>query len=378
MKSLRISNTLNMTKQFLVGLTLFFLPLMLFDMGFSGLEIGIFMSTFTVVALFSSFPIGVINDRLNVKYVVAAGMLLESLLFAGLAYAADFWTLLILFVAGSLGGCMIDTSIRGFTFKSVDVTTRGRKLGTYHSLFTGGFGASIVLGGLLLYSMDFVSVLLITSLAFVFMAAVSAGLLSEARKVRFPLGDYRKVILSRYTLLFFIPLFIFGMHWGAEHTSYSLFLRETFGLGLAESGLYMGIPIVILSFAAFYAGTLVDRKVSHRKFFFGGFLISGVGHILMTFPVLPLSFIFRVIHEVGDGLAGVGYYVSFSKLFKKERVSGESGFGYSVIATGATIGSLIFGPMGYEYGFQWPLIVSGMLSIASVLLLFALRKRMDF
>ncbi len=374
---LRIPNGLNFFKQMLISFTFFFLPLLLFDLGFDGLQIGILMSIFNIVTLFSSFPIGIINDKLSIRYVIIVGMLLESVFFAGLYAFENFWVIIPFFIAGGLGGNMIDTSIRSLTFKALGPGKRGRKLGIYQVASTGGFGIGIVLGGFMLAGLQFSGVMLITSAAFLVMALMSY-LVTESKIERFPISEYKSIILRRKTAIFLLPLFLFGIHWGAEHTSYSLFLREVLGLGFVGIGIYMGIPVIVLAIVSLIIGYRIDRTGNNRTPFFAGLLISGIGHVMMAYPVVPISFMFRVLHEIGDAMAAVGYNVSFSKVFKVERVAGETSIAYTVMIMGAVLGSMVFGPVGYAYGFALPLIASGLISLISLAILFSVRKSLDF
>ena len=377
MSSLRIPNSISFSKQFLIGLTFFSLPLLLFDFGFDGLSIGILMSVFSMVSLFSSFPIGAINDRLSIKYVIIIGMLLESVFFAGLYAFRNFWVMLLFFLAGGLGGNMVDTSVRSLTFKALGHERRGKKLGFYQVATTGGFGTGIILGGLLLFSFRFSGVLLISSAACLALALAS-WLIADVERIKFPISEYREIILRKGTALFLLPLFIFGIHWGAEHTSYSLFLRQTLGLDYFWSGIYMGIPILFLVAASVLTGMRIDRKGGHRQALFSGIVLSGLGHIMMVLQPAAVSFIFRLIHEIGDGVAAVSYNLSFSKIFKVERIAGETSAAVTVMVIGNVLGALAFGPLGYAYGFGWPLVISGVLSLVSFAALFLVRKRVDF
>lgn len=375
--SLAVTQSLNVSKQFMISVTFFFLPLMLFDMGLSGLEIGILMSFVTITTFFSTFPIGVINDKLSTKYVILIGMFLEAAFFLGLATASGFPALLLLFVTGSLGGSMIDMSIRSIVFKRAGESARGRKLGFYQFLTSAGSGAGTLIGGMLLYMIDFKGALIFSSIAFAVMGAASF-LITDTKRGKLPLREYSRSILRKSTVLLFLPLFIFGLHWGAEDTSYALFLRQSLGLNLVSSGIYMGLPIVILGAISLIAGRKIDNSGSARKTFILGFLVSGAGHILMTVNNVPLSFSFRVMHEIGDGLAMVSYLVIFAKTFGKESIAGESGAATAVMMFGAAMGAVIFGQVGYAYGFAWPLIISGVMTIASVALIVIAGKRISF
>ncbi len=375
MVSLKVPNGLNFTRNFILSFTLFFLPILLFDLGFDGMQIGILISSMTFTVLLSTFPIGILNDKLSIRYIVVIGMFLESVFFFGLYAFDSFWLIACAFIAGALGGNMIETSIRGLTFKLAEKGMHGKRLGTFQFVMSTGFGLGIVVGGALLYALNFGGVLLISAAAYLILGVVSLFVVEPGKAV-FPVSDYKKEILKRSTILFLLPMFIFGTHWGAENTSYSLFLREGLGLNLAWSGFYMGIPIIMLAVASLYGGKIIDSRGKSMTALVAGLLISGAGHILMTVPIVPLSFMFRIIHEIGDGFAAVGYYVCLSRLFKTERISGESGLAVSVNTLGGTVGALVFGPLGYAYGFAWPLAISGLLSIFSAIIMMVLRKRM--
>ncbi|MFH0956847.1 MAG: MFS transporter [Candidatus Aenigmatarchaeota archaeon] len=375
--SLAVPNALNAGKQALVSMTFFFLPVMLFGMGLSGLQIGILMSVLTVVIFLSSFPIGVINDRLSIRYVMMLGMFLESAFFFGLSFARGFPELLLVFIVGGLGGNMVDTSIRSLVFKKAEDSVRGRKLGFYQFVSSAGSGAGTLLGGTLLWLLSFNGALIISAGAFLVMGIASL-LVADTVREKFPLRQYGRVILRKTSVLFFLPLFILGLHWGAENTSYAMFLRSSLGLDLFLSGIYMGIPIILLGVVSLSAGRLIDTKGSARKTFILGFFLSGAGHILMTVNNVPLSFAFRLVHEVGDGLAMVSYLVIFAKMFKKESIAGETGAASAVILFGSALGAIVFGQVGYALGFAWPLIISGALTIASVAIILIAGKRISF
>ena len=125
MVSLKVPNGLNFARNFILSFTVFFLPLLLFDLGFDGIQIGILISSMTFTVLLSTFPIGILNDKLSIRYIVVMGMILESVFFFGLYTFDSFWAIAGVFVAGALGGNMIETSIRGLTFKLTEKGMHG-------------------------------------------------------------------------------------------------------------------------------------------------------------------------------------------------------------------------------------------------------------
>ena len=100
-------------------------------------------------------------------------------------------------------------------------------------------------------------------------------------------------------------------------------------------------------------------------------LVSGSGHILMTWPVLPWSFAMRALHGFGDGLILMETYTTMARLFHVDRIGGNSSLIALTTTLGVFVGSLIFGPLGATFGYQVPLIISGAISLALLPLAYA-------
>lgn len=365
--SLALVRAINFIKSFLVNFTAFYLPLLFVDYGFSGLEIGILFSVFTVMGILTSFPAGVLNDKLSIKGTAVIGFLALGFYFYGVANFNSFATVLLLTVIGGFGSTIIDTSLSSIVYKSLE--KRGKELGAFHA--SGGFGSGIgiIIGGALLALILFKSVLIITAASF-FLLIVVAIFLPKVRFAKFPVKEYTLHFKKKYMILLLIPLFLFGLHWGAESTSYSLFLKQEFNLDLFSMGLYMGIPIIILGFAAYYVGRYIDKSNSVRKTFYIGLLLSGVGHALMLLPNVYASCSFRIVHEIGDAFTAVTYTVILSEIFSKKNIAGNVSIVSTVMITGSVVGSMVFGPLGDIYGYGLPFLISGILTVIAAIILY--------
>ncbi|UCD07335.1 MAG: hypothetical protein JSW41_05955, partial [Candidatus Aenigmatarchaeota archaeon] len=108
-----------------------------------------------------------------------------------------------------------------------------------------------------------------------------------------------------------------------------------------------------------------------------GLIISGFAHILMTIPQVYISFVFRAIHEVGDGIAGVSLLFWIGRKFKESRLGGDSGIFFVIMTMGQFTGSIIYGPIGFTYGYSLPLIISGVVTIICAGLFQILRRRLE-
>ena len=73
-----------------------------------------------------------------------------------------------------------------------------------------------------------------------------------------------------------------------------------------------------------------------------------------------VSLAFRVVHEIGDGALGALLTLFISRLFEKRSDRRERGprLGPFQIL-GQMAGRLIFSPLGYRYGLQYPFLICG-------------------
>ena len=68
-------------------------------------------------------------------------------------------------------------------------------------------------------------------------------------------------------------------------------------------------------------------------------------------------------------------YTTIARLFKVERIGGSASLILLTTTLGTFAGSLIFGPLGSHFGYQWPLILSGTISLALLPLAFVGLKK---
>jgi len=159
--------------------------------------------------------------------------------------------------------------------------------------------------------------------------------------------------------------FVLGLHWGVEGTVYSPFLQRHFHLNNLQVALYISFSLFALAFSAFFIGLLKYNARLNKRLFLMAMSLSGFGLILMVNRSVYLSFLFRVVHEVGDGFFGALNVLYISRLFEKRSIGGSSGALLAMMTLGQMVGALIFSPLGYREGLQYPFIISGLLLIAN-------------
>lgn len=347
----------------------FFLPLHLKNnLGFSGLEIGILYAAASLNALVVTFPLGVAGDRYPLLPILRGALLLSALCLWGLGVLRSYPVYLAAFWGFGLGLHAFRIALDTLVFKSTGAETV-TVLTRYNSWRMAGMMTGTLLGGLLFYRLGFDFSLKLLALVPVLLIVPTFRLPRLAVHYS-SLRDYGRDFCHRPVLFFATWLFLFCLHWGAETTSYGLFLQERLGLTPRGMGLYMATEFGVLALTAYCYGRYWHGRLSSWAFLSLALLTSGLGHILMTIPVVAISLAWRLVHGFGDALILMESYTTIARLFHVDRIGGNSSLISLVSVGGSFAGALVFGPLGAALGYQWPLIVSGCISLGLLPLAF--------
>jgi MFS family permease len=348
----------------------FLLPLYLQgSLHFSGGQIGLLFAVLSLNAILMSFPVGVIGDRYPARILTRVGLAATAVSLWGLATVESFWPFLAVFWGFGLSIQLFRLSLDTLLFKE-EHQDAPRRLSHYNAMRMGGMTVGALLGGALYYWLDFTVTLKIFALGVVLLIAPTVKL-PLTRGVRTTLFDYSRDFLARPVLFFVTWLFLFTLHWGAEATSLALFLDHNLGLSPLGVGTYMAGEFAVIAVTAYLYGRFWARRLKPLTFLALALVFSGAGHICMTYPVLPWSFAWRAVHGFGDGLILMETYTTITRLFQVDRIGGSSSLISLTTTLGTFAGSLIFGPVGAAYGYQTPLIISGVISLALLPLAYA-------
>ena len=341
----------------------FFLPIYLKDtLHFSGAEIGLLYGVLSLNAILVSFPVGVTGDRYPARLLTRLGLLGTAVNLWVMADVARFWLFLLIFWSFGLSLQLFRQSLDILLFKE-ELGDEARRFGHYNAWRMGGMMAGALLGGWLLYRLNFPLTLKLLSLAILSFLLPTLRL-PLTRGVRVPLFQYRRDFFTRPVLFFAAWLFLFTLHWGAEATSLCLFLENNLALNFQGIGLYLAGEFLMVALAAYLYGRFWVGRLQPFTFLALALITSGLGHVLMTYPNIPWSFAWRLVHGFGDGLIFIEIYTTISRLFHVDRVGGNSSLISLTTTLGTFAGSLLFGPIGAAWGYHLPLIISGAISLA--------------
>ncbi len=341
----------------------FFLPLHLKGaLNFTGGQIGLLYAVLSLNSILVSFPLGVTGDRYPARILTRLGLAGTAFTLWGLSIAERFWPFLLVFWGFGLSLQFYRQSLDIMLFKE-ETGNDALRFGHFNAWRMGGMMAGILLGGVSLSYLDFPTTFQLLSVGVLLLLAPTLRL-PLTRGQRVSLWLYGRDFLNRPVLFFATWLFLFTTHWGAEGTSLGLFLRTNLQLTPMGIGFYMAGEFAIVSLTAYCYGRFWASKLKPLGFLAMALVTSGVGHILMTYPLLPWSFFWRAVHGFGDGVILMETYTTIARLFHVDRIGGNSGLISLVTTLGVFSGSLLFGPLGAGLGYEWPLIVSGSVSLA--------------
>ncbi|MBU1339578.1 MAG: MFS transporter [Acidobacteria bacterium] len=351
---------LNVVRKFTVNSVFFLIPLHFLELGFSGWQIGLIMAVYASAPLLFSFPTGWINDRFTIQRVIQAGLILLILSLFLINWTHHYLAMAALFLLLGASNNALDISTNNFFYKDQAAMDQNRKYGLISFWLAVGLAFGTFTGGIITHFADFQTLFLAyTVLLLVVLLFLRTA--SEEIPEKVHIKEYRSGLLNRKTIRFALLIFMVTLHWGAEGTVYSPFLKSRFGLNNLQTSLYISIPLFFMASAAF-AFRLFRHNLEHnRRLFLLAMAMSGTGLVLMTVQNLYVSIGFRILHEVGDGLIGASVGVYISRLFDRKSIGGSSGILTVFMTLGAMFGSLIFSTVGYRLGYHTAFIAAGVI-----------------
>lgn len=352
--------------------TTFFWAVYFNALGLTGVQIGIITAAYSLTGFITIIPSGFLNDKIKSKNLITLALLLMATQCLGISFIHSFTGILVFTAIGGIGSNLYATSMDSLFYKSMEKHDVTRRIAIFQGLNYLFIGLAVIVGGRILNSSTnmaeiFQTLIKITGSGYILFAILSS-VLPGSVTTNFEFIKYKSDIFQPKVLFFMLIIFLFSFHYGAENTSYGLFLNKTLGLSKENSGLYMGFAMLSMGITAvFFSNALKKLEVKHLLY--AGFFLSGVGHIFMATTTDPIvSFAFRVIHESGDAAVFVFLAYGVSKLFNLERVGGNASIiTFTTIIGGAT-SSMLFGPMGDKFGYNIPLIVTGAVLLTALLI----------
>jgi MFS family permease len=351
---------------FIVGIN-FFWAIYYNSIGFTGTQIGIIVAVSSLMGFVTTLPSGFMNDKIKSRDLISIALLLLAGWFVGISLIPTFPAVIFFTILGGIGSNLYASSSDSLFYKSTEKENLSKKIAIYQSLNYIMIALGIILSGVILnFNIPFQELIFAVGILFVIFAVI-ARILPKSITTDFKLVKYESDILQPKVLFFLFIVFLFSIHYGAENTTYGLFLQKNLGLNSQMSGLYMGLSILSMGATAIIFSRMIKR-IKVKFLLFIGLILSGIGHILMTVQDPVLSFIFRALHETGDAAFFVFLAYGITSIFDLKRMGGNTGIVAFVSIIGSTISSFIFGVIGEKYGYNVPLVGTGVVLLTGLLI----------
>jgi MFS family permease len=337
------------------------------DLGFSHLQVGIFVSVFPLTSLLLMIPFGLYVDRISPKKLVIASEFIFALAIAGLMTTHDFWATMLFLVVGGIGNSLFSNALPALFYKTLGNEVRGFKLGIFSASTLVGYGLGPLLAGYILQTADMQAVFMF-ALAGVVPLFIVSLLLADAPGMAVKLSDYKADLSNKSVLAFIILVFFFSLHAGPEQASLSLFLNKDIGLDKEGVGWVYFIHANVMALLSIVNGIVSDRINARGRglsaLFYVGVFISGITNIsLFLASSFGTVLATRLSHAVGDSLVLVTRSLIISNLFVTTRMGGNLGVLTTTITLATLVGSIFSGAVpGYVTGF----VIAGILAVMSI------------
>ncbi|MBD3392781.1 MAG: MFS transporter [Chitinivibrionales bacterium] len=363
--------------QFLaIQIVAFYIALYFKEIGLSGVHTGVYFAISTVAPLLFSLPMGITTDRKSIRWIFVVAFLLMGLRNAGLVLSQSLLVLCAFAFLGSIGGRLGGTAANAMFFK-LSGPDNLQSAGLYMFLRSLAMGTGTLLGGYLIDLLSYRTVFAI-ALGINILLAIMSAFLPQTEQVEIKLAEYRKAVLTPRVLFLAAVFSLSSLHWGAEMVSYTPFLNVNLGLSLRNIGWYTGTGFAFVGIGSILAVVLLKSGAVRdlRRVLVYGLLLSGVFHVLMCMPNVYVSFACRLVHEIGDGFVMVAFYHGIPKVFHLDKIGGCSAFMQLCMGLTAMGSAMLFGHIGDTLGYQWPLIISGIVLVLIPVLLISSRHGM--
>ncbi|MFA5947865.1 MAG: MFS transporter [Candidatus Gracilibacteria bacterium] len=348
--------------------TTFFLAMYLVQIGLSGGQIGIVFALANLTGIIATLPSGIINDKIRSKHLISLAILFVAMQFVGISNYHSFLIVLILFLLGGIGKTLFSISMDSLFYKSSGKKDSPMKIATMLMPNYLMLGAGTILTGYLInFQINFEQLFLIIGILLAILSVIGLIILPKSATANLSILDYKNSMSDPKAIFLLTIMSLFAIHFGAEDTSYGLFLKTNLGLNPNQMGIYMGTAIMVMGFSVLWIGKNFS-KIKVKNLLLYGLFLSGTFHILMTIQNPYISWSMRVIHEIGDSMMFFALLFGISQLFDEKKYGGLTGiFTFSMVIS-ATFGAFIFGYIGGNFGYNVPIIIGGLTTLIAFII----------
>jgi MFS transporter, DHA1 family, tetracycline resistance protein len=337
-----------------------------FDVGITAASLVV--SAFALARLVFAPGAGTLVTRIGELRVYMIGLVVVAVTSAGMAFAGEYWHLLVLRLIGGIGSTMFTISALSMLIRLAPPAMRGRASGMWATGFLLGNIVGPLVGGALIaislrapFLVYAVMLFLVAGVSGVLLRGTGGGRPDPAAEAPPPALGFRAALGHRAYRAALVASF--GNGWaifGARVALVPLVVVESLGLPEAWSGIALAVFAAGNAATLLVAGRIADR-IGRRPPMLLGLAVAAVGTGVLGLVADPWLFLaVSLVAGLGSGLVNPPLNAAVAD------VIGPGGRGGTVLAgfqmasdTGAILGPVLAGALAEVVGYGPAFLLTG-------------------
>ncbi len=323
-------------------------PLLKEDFDVSYASLGLLVSLFNIVTGAFQVPAGMLVDRIGARPLLAAGLAILGVCFAGIALVENYWAVVVLISIAGIGGSIFHPADYAIITGSVEESRLGRAFGLH--TFTGSVGITaapatmIILASLMGWREALFAVALLSLVVLGCLFAFGHILRDErgtAQPSSAPSGRNGSVhILLSAPILTMFAFYVFVAMVGGGMQTFSVTVLATVhdtGLGVANT--LLTVFMAASAAGVLLGGPLADRTRRHGLVAAAAMIVSAVLIVAvggLALPALAIAVMFGMM-----GLLQGSIRPARDMMVRAVTPPGAAGRVYGFVSTGYNIGNAV-------------------------------------
>jgi MFS family permease len=315
-------------------------------LGVGYFELGLAVTTFSVVSGLTQAPMGFLVDRIGGRKVLIAGLLLAGFAYASIAFTQSYAWLIVAALLAGLANCVYHPADYAILTESVAESRIGRAYAVHtFAGFAGGALAPPLLLGIA--AVVGLNASLIAAGVLAWVVAVVMPLIptvSGARRARSTPAGRERIgdILTPAVLSLAVFFTLLALSGNAMSTFAIAALIAGHGVSEGAATTALTAYLVAAAVGVLAGGPLADRTSRHGHLAAAGFALSALTALAIAVASLPVPVLVAAM-----GLTGFLFGViqpSRDMLVRRAALPGAAGRVFGIVSTGFNIGG-VAGPL---------------------------------
>ncbi|MEJ6014209.1 MFS transporter [Corynebacterium sp. H127] len=332
------------------------------------------VSVFALSRLLFAPSSGRAVDKLGSRRVYMLGLVIVAVTSGSIAFAQEFWHIIVLRLLGGVGSTMFTVSAMGFIVQHSPPNIRGKASSAYASAFLIGNVLGPVLGALveplgmrvpfLIYG---VALLVVTGFVGTMLRPQPDAV--ETVKVTIPAMQVNEVIGNPSYQAVLLSGFANGwVNFGVRVAILPLFAASIFHKGGAIAGLAMAAFALGSAISIQFSGRLADSN-GRKPLIVAGLLVNLVFTGVLGFATTSAMVIgFSFLAGIGGGLLNPAQQATLADLIGNERSGGKVLANFQMAQDfGAITGPILVGMLADVYGYSTAFLACSGVALISAL-----------